>query len=175
MASARTSSDIVGVLCPQCAGDMDRYADGRSVTSQPRFCEGSQFVHLWHPDPAHPWNRPQEVGTLTTRNGTRKRVVVTAPRDHHRRRDPKRGVRLVWPPRLETRSDWCKELGPQGVPDPGDDRYESWFRDDEPVVWFTAVAPTPGETVAGEEVCHETLLTDAGHSEPMRARRHPAR
>ena len=32
-----------------------------------RFCEGSEFVHLWHAIKAHPWNSPREVGTLTTR------------------------------------------------------------------------------------------------------------
>ena len=58
---------------------MDRYADGRSLTSHLRFCEGSQFVYLWHPDPAHPRNRPHDVGTLTPSNGKRKKIIVAAP------------------------------------------------------------------------------------------------
>jgi hypothetical protein len=71
--------NIIGVYCPHCAHDMNRFTDGRPVTSTLNFCEGSQWVHLWHPDRAHPWNRPREVGTLTTRNGTHKRIVVSAP------------------------------------------------------------------------------------------------
>jgi hypothetical protein len=58
---------------------MERYADGRAVTSRLGFCDGTQYVHQWHPDPAHPLNRPHEIATVTTRNGTRKRVIVTAP------------------------------------------------------------------------------------------------
>jgi hypothetical protein len=71
--------NIIGVYCPHCAHDMNRFTDGRPVTSTVNFCEGSQWVHLWHPQPEHQWNRPREVGTLTTRNGTRKQIVVSAP------------------------------------------------------------------------------------------------
>jgi hypothetical protein len=70
---------VVGVCCAHCAEDMEHYADGRPVTSHLRFCDGTQFVHHWHPDPAHPLNRPHEIAAVTTRNGTRKRVIVTAP------------------------------------------------------------------------------------------------
>jgi hypothetical protein len=71
--------NIVGVYRPHCAHDMNRFTDGRPVTSTPNFCESSQWVHLWYPQPEHQWNRPREVGTLTTRNGTRKQIVVSAP------------------------------------------------------------------------------------------------
>jgi hypothetical protein len=64
---------------PHCSGRMGRYTDGRPVTSQLRFREGSEFVHVGHPVPEHRWNRPRQVGTLTTRNGTRKQIVVSAP------------------------------------------------------------------------------------------------
>lgn len=57
----------------------------------------------------------------------------------------------------QTRSDWFKQLGPQGISDPLDDTYLTWFRNDEPVVPFTAPAPAPGETLAGEEICRSIL------------------
>ena len=58
-----------------------------------------------------------------------------------------------------TRSDWCKALGPQGICDPLDNMYISWFGDEEPVVAFTAPIPAPRETVAGEAVCRHILDT----------------
>ena len=58
-----------------------------------------------------------------------------------------------------TRSDWCKPLGPQGICDPLDNMYISWFGDEEPVVAFTAPIPAPRETVAGEAVCRHILDT----------------
>jgi hypothetical protein len=78
-AARQLLQNIVGSLCPHCAGEMDRYADGRSATTHLRFCDGNEWVHIWHPVPEHQWNRPREVGTLTTRGGNRKQVVVSAP------------------------------------------------------------------------------------------------
>jgi hypothetical protein len=60
-------------------GDAGHFADGRSVASHVRFGEGTQYVYPWHPDPASHANRPHEIATVTTGNGTRKRVVVSAP------------------------------------------------------------------------------------------------
>jgi hypothetical protein len=70
---------VVGVYCPHCADSMNTYTDGRPVTTHLRFLEGSEVVHTWHPDKANPHNRPRDLATLTTRNGTRKRIVVSAP------------------------------------------------------------------------------------------------
>jgi hypothetical protein len=70
---------LVGVHCPHCAYLMDRYTDGRQVTGHINFPEGTQFVQVWHPLREHSWNRPREACTITTRNGTRKRIVVSAP------------------------------------------------------------------------------------------------
>jgi hypothetical protein len=71
--------NVIGVHCPHCAACMGHYTDGRAVTSHLRFGDGSEFVHNWHADPQHSWNRPREVATHTTSNGTRKRIVIAAP------------------------------------------------------------------------------------------------
>jgi hypothetical protein len=70
---------VVGMCCAHCGDDMEHYADGRAVTSHLRFCDGTQYLHQWHPDPAHPLNRPHEIASVTTRNGTRERIHVSAP------------------------------------------------------------------------------------------------
>jgi hypothetical protein len=62
------------------AGDAGHYADGRSIASQVRFGEGTRYVYPGHPDPASPANKLHEIATVTTRNGTRKQVIVGAPR-----------------------------------------------------------------------------------------------
>jgi hypothetical protein len=80
LATARNLlENIVRSHCPHCAACMNEYTDGRPVSTHLNFLEGSQWVHLWHPVPENPHNRPREVGTLTTRNGTRKRIVIAAP------------------------------------------------------------------------------------------------
>jgi hypothetical protein len=67
-----------GVASVFCANhDMEHYADGRTVASHLTFDEDTQYVHCWHPIPFQ--NYPRELRTLTTRNGTRKRVIVTTP------------------------------------------------------------------------------------------------
>lgn len=53
---------------------MSRLAAVQSVLG-----EGTQYGYPWHPDPASPANKPHEIATVTTRNGTRKRIVVSAP------------------------------------------------------------------------------------------------
>lgn len=75
----RLLQDLVGIQCPHCARSMHTYTDGRPVSSHIRFGEGSQYTHTWHPDVASPHNRPREVGTLTTRGGYRKQIVIPAP------------------------------------------------------------------------------------------------
>jgi len=67
-----------GVVALYCADqDMERYATGRPVMGRLRICDGSQYLQPWHPDPAH--DSPREIRTVTTRNGTRKRILVSAP------------------------------------------------------------------------------------------------
>jgi hypothetical protein len=51
--------EAVSMLCPHCAGDMEHYGDGRQVTTHLRFCDGTEYAHGWHPDPAHAFNRPR--------------------------------------------------------------------------------------------------------------------
>jgi hypothetical protein len=80
LANARNLlENIVRSHCRHCAACMNEYTDGRPVSTHVNFCEGSQWVHLWHPVPGNPHNLPREVGTLTTRNGTRKQIVISAP------------------------------------------------------------------------------------------------
>jgi hypothetical protein len=69
---------LVGTACPHCADRMHTYTDGRPVSTHLHFGEGSRWVHLWHPDPSNPHNKPRAVGELTTRGGTRKQIVIPA-------------------------------------------------------------------------------------------------
>jgi hypothetical protein len=57
--------------------DMAHFADGRPVMGRLRMCDGSQYLNPWHPYPFQ--DAPREIRTVTTRNGTRKRVIVSAP------------------------------------------------------------------------------------------------
>jgi hypothetical protein len=62
----------------------------------------------------------------------------------------------------ETRSDWCKQLGPDGVSGPHDDTNttrggattSAWCRSPRP-------PPAVGGSVAGEEICREVLSVPA--------------
>ena len=70
----------VSGLCPHCAGEMDRYVDGREVTGRIALDEhGTHHRHVWGPDCSHPFNRQHDVSTITTHTGVRKRVIVSAP------------------------------------------------------------------------------------------------
>jgi hypothetical protein len=60
-------------------GDIDHYSDGRAIATHLNVGAGARWVHHWHPEPDHWLNRPHTAGELRTRNGTRKRVIVTAP------------------------------------------------------------------------------------------------
>jgi hypothetical protein len=71
--------DLVGVQCPHCSHHMHMYTDGRAIAASVKFLEGSRYTHISHPDPSHQHNKPRELATLTTRNGTRKRIVLSAP------------------------------------------------------------------------------------------------
>jgi hypothetical protein len=70
---------VVAAFCPHCAEDMEHYTDGRRVTAHLRFGDGTQYVYVWYPEPTHPMNQPRELGTVMTRNKTRKHVFVSAP------------------------------------------------------------------------------------------------
>jgi hypothetical protein len=76
---AAVQSVLGEVITALDGGDAGHYADGRPIASHVRFGEGTQYVYPWHPDPASPANRPREIATVTTRNGTRKRIIVSAP------------------------------------------------------------------------------------------------
>jgi hypothetical protein len=67
-----------GVVALFCAdNDMAHYADGRPVMGRLRMCDSSQYLQPWHQYAFQDTSR--EIRTVTTRNGTRKRVIVTAP------------------------------------------------------------------------------------------------
>ena len=57
--------------------DMAHYASGRPVVGRLRMCDGSQYLHPWHPIPFQ--EPPRELGCLTTTDRTRKRIIVSAP------------------------------------------------------------------------------------------------
>jgi len=57
--------------------DMAHYATGRQVMGSLQMCDGAQYLQPWHPDPGQ--DSPREIRTVTTRNGTRKRIIVSAP------------------------------------------------------------------------------------------------
>ena len=59
--------------------DMNRYADGRPVTTRIDLETGAYFVYAWHPQPGHRDDRPRELGTVEQRDGTRKRVFIAGP------------------------------------------------------------------------------------------------
>jgi hypothetical protein len=52
---------------------------GRTITSQLPLGDGTQYVHCWHSELAHATNSPREIGRLTTRGGTRTRLIVSPP------------------------------------------------------------------------------------------------
>ena len=57
-----------------------RYSDGHPVISAMPLDDGpGLYVHTWHPDRTHPMNNPGELEVITTPDGTRKRILVTAP------------------------------------------------------------------------------------------------
>lgn len=76
-------ADAVQRLCPDGQNTeawSARYADGRPVISAMPLDGGpGLFVHVWHPDPTHPMNNPGALDVVTTRDGSRKQVIVTAP------------------------------------------------------------------------------------------------
>jgi hypothetical protein len=76
---ASTQSVLGAVIEAFDDTDPGHYADGRPIASHVRFGDGTQYVYPSHPDPTSPANEPQELTTVTTRNGTRKRIVVSAP------------------------------------------------------------------------------------------------
>ncbi|PBA30570.1 hypothetical protein CKJ65_16450 [Mycobacterium intracellulare] len=59
--------------------DRDRYSDGRPVQTRIELETGCYYCHDWHPDPEHPSSQPQDIGTVTLRDGSRKRVLIAAP------------------------------------------------------------------------------------------------
>jgi hypothetical protein len=70
---------VVSTCCAHCGDDMEHYEDGRAVACHIRFGDGTQYIYAWHPTAAHQMNQPRELGTVTTRNGTKKHVIVSAP------------------------------------------------------------------------------------------------
>jgi len=81
MASARLEQIremLRGVVALYCADqDMEHYASGRQVMGRLQICGDSEYLHPWHPFPGQ--DSPREIRTVTTRNGTRKRIIVSAP------------------------------------------------------------------------------------------------
>jgi len=60
------------------AGDaVNTYSDGRPVTTTIRW-DGGWVTHVWHPDPLHPSNCPDQVFDLEEESGSRRRLVITA-------------------------------------------------------------------------------------------------
>lgn len=57
----------------------DRYATGMPVTSHVELRAGEAWQWCWHPDPAHPHNRPRHISAAELPDGRRGDVVVTAP------------------------------------------------------------------------------------------------
>lgn len=71
---------VVGMMCPHCSQHMDRYDDGRDVTSSIALEDGLHYSRVWHPRPEHQINLPcNNLGTVALRDGTLKRVIVSAP------------------------------------------------------------------------------------------------
>src|SRR5271157_2320761 len=56
---------------------MAHFADGRPVLERLQMCDGRQYLQAGHPDPVQ--DQPREIRTVTTRNGIKKRIVVSAP------------------------------------------------------------------------------------------------
>jgi hypothetical protein len=72
----------VSMCCPHCVanGNMNRYDDGREVTSTIALDEHTHYSRVWHPKAAHQINlQCNNIGTVTLRDGVRKRVIVAAP------------------------------------------------------------------------------------------------
>ncbi|TXI56487.1 hypothetical protein [Mycolicibacter arupensis] len=59
--------------------DMERYDDGRSVSTTVELEPGCYFTYDWHPDPTNRLNQPRELCTTELRNGRRKRILVVTP------------------------------------------------------------------------------------------------
>jgi|SRR5271166_1449611 len=79
-------NDLSGALRRLCPEGQDpeahasRYSDGRPVISAMPLDAGPVlYVHAWHPDPTHPMNNPCELDVITTPDGVRRRVIVSAP------------------------------------------------------------------------------------------------
>jgi hypothetical protein len=74
-------SDAAGRFCPDGQSEgtwLTRYSDGRPVMSAMPM-DGGCYAHAWHPDRTHPMNnRCEELDVITTPEGTRKRIVVSA-------------------------------------------------------------------------------------------------
>ena len=64
------------VFVESADNDMAHFADGRPVMGGLRMCDGSQYLQPWHPYAFQDTSR--EIRTVTTRNGTRKRIIVSA-------------------------------------------------------------------------------------------------
>jgi hypothetical protein len=60
------------------AAEAGHYSDGRAVLSHIETGDGTGYVYPWHPDPASPANKPHEIATVTTPNGGRRRIIVSA-------------------------------------------------------------------------------------------------
>jgi hypothetical protein len=74
-------TDAAGRFCPDgqsAEAFMTRYGDARAVMSAMPMA-GVCYAHAWHPDHTHPMNNPCDLDVITTPNGNRKRIIVTAP------------------------------------------------------------------------------------------------
>ena len=73
-------SAAAGRFCPdgQSAETwLTRYDDGRPVMSAMPM--GGCYAHAWHPDRTHPMNNRCELDVVTTPDGVRGRIIVSAP------------------------------------------------------------------------------------------------
>ena len=71
--------DAAARFCPGDGPDAwTRYSDGRAVVTALAAGNGC-YAYTFHPDRAHPANIPGERGVITTPNGARKRVYLSAP------------------------------------------------------------------------------------------------
>jgi hypothetical protein len=108
----------------------------------PHFSAGHRFTCRYGPDPQSIAESLVDVFAVET--------VVGLPRYTYH----------DW----ETRSDWCKQLGPDGVSGPHDDLYEydSWWREDERAVPFTAPPPAVAERLDGKQLFSHSRRAAAG-------------
>jgi hypothetical protein len=81
--------DAAARFCPGDGPDAwTRYSDGRAVVTALAAGNGC-YAYTFHPDRAHPANIPGERGVITTPNGARKRVYLSAPGVWMRSRPPR--------------------------------------------------------------------------------------